>query len=507
MLKYGSLGVLLGLPLFFSYGSAAPTSTTTVVAPSLPDQKSQRRPYQLSFAIESFSYFSETKNLLNLRENETVVRGAYYDSFAKNFSAGLDLRYGAYPRNNFTFFAAPEAFLQVYTAERDLELTLGRKVMAFSELDEYFNLGLYQPYLTQDFLRFDRQGLPGLSGRWQGANWSLRAGWQMLYAPNQTPVVREVDGEIITANRWVRRPPTRYSITDGNENAITYVLEEYKASDLALNQGAHARLQLGAVAEEPVLSFTYSRQPLNDIVLARELDIRASRSNKAHVFLRPQVVYTQLFSADIRYDSNGAFKARSATDRGHSFETASEGRANNWGIFASYIQDQPENERAPEYYTIQTLEPMHGVGAGLDFQTTLPPRAWLAGFVDEVAADIGWAQFSGGEIRDLKADGSTDPITLSQQRLQFMQPWRMGFKSVSHLSAGSALESHWRFTYDERQKGSIFSMRWAYVRQSGLQLDLGADVLGKVEETLEDGLFIDQFKSNDRVFGGMSYVF
>jgi hypothetical protein len=59
------------------------------------------------------------------------------------------------------------------------------------------------------------------------------------------------------------------------------------------------------------------------------------------------------------------------------------------------------------------------------------------------------------------------------------------------------------------QKGTLINSEFTYYPQTSIALILGADIIGVDDssETNKDGRFLNQFRANDRFYGGMSYVF
>ena len=89
----------------------------------------------------------------------------------------------------------------------EYHLTAGRKILDLSSVDRDFHLGLVQPLFTQDFLKYEHQGLTGFHAEFIDKNYDVSLSVLPLYFPSQGPSVREENGEIITSNRWVRKPP------------------------------------------------------------------------------------------------------------------------------------------------------------------------------------------------------------------------------------------------------------------------------------------------------------
>ena len=431
------------------------------------------RSYQLSASLFSYNYLNSTETL-NQIENEYGVR-FFYDQNVKNQAQQkVDLRFGGYPKNSFSYFAAPEIFWGNRGQDHQgWQWSLGRRVQQGSEIDQRFNLGMVNPVLTQDYIHFDRQGLTAVELGYQGRYWQSGVSFLGLYVPNQGPMVEESKGQIITANRWAKKPPMQFAFNNQNK-PIVYNIKDYRFQDIVFNSGARADISLGRVQETPVLNLSYSRQPINEVVLARET--YANLDIIGQVQLVPVVVYTRNVTADVSY------KNKATT------------------VFASFIQDAPENKSAPEYHSIQNLEGITGYAVGFEYQIE-------SRFFDKLTSEVSAAEFVGGKIVDLNSDGTENVFTFSKQRLQFTRPVQFKIKSDTTVLGDRRLSSAVSWLYDQTQKGTVFSGQMALQATRAFTVHVGADVLGKDEESLKDELFIDQYKSNDRFYGGMVYVF
>ncbi len=449
--------------------ASLPSSTTITSFEQLPLQPGVKK-YQLGASVFSYNYFNGN-DVLNRSENEYGLSFKYNDQSASVVKKA-DIRFGGYPKNKFSYFAVPELYI-ANSSQNAFQWTLGRKVASGSEIDQRFNLGLINPVLTQDYIHYESQGLTGLSAVYTASYFKLGFGFMGLYVPNQGPMVEEDNGQIITANRWAKKPPVQFAFNNQNK-AIVYSIKDYKFEDIIFNSGARAELALGQKSETPVLSLSYSRQPINEVVLARET--YANLDIIGQVQLAPVVVYTKNVTADLSYKKGAAT------------------------YFASFIQDAPENKSAPEYHSIQNLEGITGYAMGLEYQID---NKYFHNLISEISA----AEFYGGKISDLNSDGGENIFTFTKQRLQFTRPLQFKVQSDFNVLGQKKLTTVVKWLYDQKQRGTMFSGQLALQQTQALQLSLGADVLGKDDENLKDELFLDQYKSNDRVYGGMVYVF
>ena len=68
-----------------------------------------------------------------------------------------------------------------------------------------------------------------------------------------------------------------------------------------------------------------------------------------------------------------------------------------------------------------------------------------------------------------------------------------------------------KWLYDQEQKGSILSMLLGVQPVKAFNIQLGVDILGTDADDSTSAQagqeFLQQYQANDRVYGGMQYVF
>ncbi len=429
----------------------------------------------ISFGLRYDSYFQATDNL-PASETSFQMQLKYDSKDAAQFKK-MHIVFGGYPKNNSTYLAAPEIYFQPMHQVNNstkVNVTYGRRIFTDSFIDQQFNLGLINPFLTQDRIHYIPQGLMGVHAEIEQKFWSLRLAYLPLYLPNQGPSVKEENGKIVTANRWAIRPPTQFAFNNQNK-AIEYSITDYKVQDILFKDGVSASTRLGAEKEFPYVLVSYSRKPINEIGLTRET--YANLNIVGQVFLSPVVLYSKNLTADLRYETNDA----------------------QW--FISYIQDNPENQSAPTYQSIQVLQGIYGWAVGGSFNIQ-------QAFNWPLQLSLATAKMSGGEIQDMNADGTQNLFTFTKSRILFRQPFMTSLSTVLNRSGSFSAQLKW--LYDQEQKGSILSTLLGFHLAKSFHLEVGVDILGAEADTNTtpgSGDFLQQYQANDRVYGGMQYVF
>jgi hypothetical protein len=69
------------------------------------------------------------------------------------------------------------------------------------------------------------------------------------------------------------------------------------------------------------------------------------------------------------------------------------------------------------------------------------------------------------------------------------------------------LVTRFRYLYDSDQRGSLTSTEFLYYPDNRWAALVGADILSVDDENYRPSSFLNQFRANDRVYGGMTYVF
>lgn len=460
----------MGLCLVFcevSWGQLLPLDESQTTKENFKDKT-----YRLEAQLFSFYYPSPAENG-QTHENEMTLVGRYFKEISNTQRLKAVGFTGGYPENDFTFFAVPEVYYQEDLSQSSYRWTFGRYKKELSCLDEKMNIGFFQPYVTQDFLRYTQQGNIGWFSETRNIFWNWSLGWHTFYLPSQGPLVREIDGRIITSTRWAANPPSDFEFNNENKKII-YSIKDYKLEDMVLKQGAHAQIKIGEAGRTPVLSATYAYQPLNDIVIERET--YANLNFVGNVNLQPLTIYSRILSVDFKYQQPQYFG------------------------YISYMEDHPINQQASPYYSIQNLESIRGVGVGVG--------GTIHQFIfDKISLELNYARFSGGNIVDLNNDGTVNIFTFSKQRLKLMSPIQFQLKTESVFFVNQKIENDFKFIYDDQQKGAILNYKMSYFPNSLISFYAGVDILGKQDENKKEDLFLDQNKSNDRYVAGVNYVF
>lgn len=391
--------------------------------------------------------------------------GDYIDS-AADVSAG-------------TFFIRNQTHLVVHEAYASLKPYpvkgyAGRKKFAWSDMDSRWQMGLWQPRFAIDTLRPEEQGLTGFFANWQGEKIEILGFASPLYIPSMGPDIREEGGSLISDSRWYRAPSSQYNFND-RINSIVYDLDIPDAAKLVNQQSVGISGRYGDRELGPWLAISAGRKPVNDLILTRKA-FKSTSEDKVDVTVAPEVTYHNITSMDFGY----SLKRLKLT--------------------LSYLEDRPDEKRPEEDGSIQKLLPLKAYSVSMDF-------AINEFFNRNFAVQLGYLKVDGGGIQDIISDGTPDDFTLFDQRMKFTDALSVRVEGQLASIQRKPLVSRLKWLYDYDQQGTLLNAEFLFYPSQKWALIMGADILGVQDEGKDVSDFLNQYRANDRVYGGMTYVF
>lgn len=473
--------LLNGLVMVIAAGMTFPVmaqpATTSAVQPSSTSTYRVKKNLRedaagstLGFSLSAIGYSSESSVDNSFQQKAEMNMRFKMDG---SFFGDSRITLGTFSEPQSMYYDLPEAYLGY--GDKYNAITAGRKHETLSFADSFFDLGLIQSHQTTDNINFSEGGLTGLMVHFYTGDFGFKAAYNPVFIPNQGPAVKAEDGKIVSSNRWAQKPPDQFKFGDQNKEII-YAIREYDISDIVLNSGVMGTVFFGGTQARPLLQLTYANQPVNELALSRDTFSDIS-TFKGYVYLTPVVLMHEVAAGDINLDS-GKFKST-----------------------FSVITDNPTNKKAVELEAMQTLSPLTMVSVYAAYDMGSPGR--------ELSVYAAAAKVQGGEIKDLQADGKESNISFATGRTQFKNPLRAGIKSDMFYIYNEAVNADVNVTYDQELKGSLLSMLVKYKLFKGGMINVGADLIGMQNDTTSESEsnFLAQNKANDRVFGGLTYVF
>lgn len=438
---------------------------------------------------------------LNLRQNRYfgATSSSQQDSNYTTFSTDLNLetqtsgfsyKLNALAQGDFAnqqefYFGIPEAYVQPRKIAPWFNLTIGRAKRTWSKLDEEFNLGIWQPQLRWDYLAPVQQGLTGVFFDWSLSQ-QLRFTFftSPLYLPDQGPQYRLVNGRFESSNRWFDQPHTRLQF-QGSANSISkdaplyFEIEKPSLEDVIM----HSSFGLGLhydFSRSFWTAMNYAYKPRNQIHLGIECSncaqIGSPQALEVTAVIHAKVVKHHVITWEAGFD-----------------------RVDDHG-WVSLVGDFPNQSGFPEGYYEASLDSMMILGAGYSHYLfdLIGKPSWL-----------GYSYMRAFEVKRASKSGlmSQDQVKSSLDRYPFRDlasiDWRI---QLSQIRSG-VLSLRNRYSYSLPERGGWLSTSLEWV-QGPLTWELGADILGaSVDPNSQDAGLFSTYRANDRVFGGVNYVF
>jgi len=385
----------------------------------------------------------------------------------------LDISAGTFFSRAHSHFILHEGYGEAKT--QNIELYLGRKKMNWSGLDRWAQLGLWQPKFAMDALRPEAQGLTGLFVQYESEYIQSMGFLSPLFLPSMGPEIREEDGGLVSDSRWYRAPSREFSFSENQPNVVQYKLDLNDVFRMLGSHGLGASLHLGKKDRGWGARFSSGFKPMNDLVLRRQI-FKEVALDQVSVTVSPLVGYHSLNSMDIEYTGT------------------------QYSLGFSYLEDFPENELPDPNWSTQNLEGVKIYGAHIGFNIK-------NNLYENLNAELGIVKVNGGEIHDVLNTGERDEITIfSHRSFQFQNAAILKLDGILGRVYGNPLITRFKYIYDNEQSGNLLSAEFLYYPTSTWALVFGGDTLSSQSENLSDA-FLNQFRANDRVYGGMTYVF
>ncbi len=437
--------------------------------------------YAVFCVILGFFHFSwANTSHLNLPDFKATDYHILFQMLSNSHSHQIEARYlyddndqkahlilGSYGDPDYNYAAVPEAFKQISVL--DSSVSFGRKISYENQLDRTFNLGLFNPYFTTDYLQYTPQGLLGLHTETSTDKLKLGLNYYPLFLPNQGAVIKEENGKIVGPTPWIVQTPKSF-ISNGERRNIHYNLEDNDYSEVVNKSGYTVYLKAEPTTSPVRFQTAYSYSPINEIVLSRNIEADLDLNSLVNVY--PVVRYSEKVNSDIVF------------------------KHENMHGFVSYMLDRPQNKLESNNRTVQFLSNIEGVGVGFGVQ------------LYNTSLEVSYARFTGGKIIDIDSDGQENDFTLGRQRLLFQEPFKIRAQTEIMLIKRKPFTMEFQWTYDQTQSGSLLSYKAHHEIIKSLFITIGFDLLGVDEVTSKnENSFLAQHQSDDRWTGGLQYVF
>lgn len=379
---------------------------------------------------------------------------------------------------NTTVFGLNEFYLQLpfQLSNTQSDLTVGRRLMNWSDTDRRWSLGVFESKLYTDALRTESQGLTGIFVKTSGPKGNAIVFGTGITIPSQGPDIQEEGGTISADSRWYQTPTKDFQFQNSKKK-IDYRIDIRDRLALANHGGAGAKLGLGDEGHGAWISGSYAYKAMNELLLQRQNYLQTNPAADVQVTVMPVVGYHSVYAANA-----GFTRPR-------------------WNFSVGYLSDNPVEKEAEKDWIIQRALPFTATSIHLGVS--------LDQWIREAQLALDYLQISNGRVVDIDSKGEPDDLTFMERRFPFYQPLRLQFQSRIHSWKSQFIGFATSYLYDFEQEGSMVRLQLSYHQSRYLIWTMGADALGVNNSEKENPStgFLNRYRSNDRAYAGMAYVF
>jgi len=370
------------------------------------------------------------------------------------------------------YYGVPELFARLTDDDSGVRVTVGRQKRSWSELDQKFHLGIWQPQLRWDYLNPIQQGLTGvfLDTDFQPLHVTLFA--SPVFIPDQGPQFRMEDGRFVSENRWFWKPQTHLRLGEESSN-LFYEMNTPRVEDIVMNPSLGGMMRVDP--EGPLaLQLAYAYKPMNQFFIGYEcsqcVDL-ATLDGTARI--HPMVVNHHVFTSEVSWT-----------------------RTQDRFLF-SWTVDRPNDPKIPQDWGGSDLRPVYipGVSYERKGEILYRPVRFGVGYFQEIKGSRIVTGELGGEVES------------SADRYSFQDLLGFSGQVNFYSSLLRSFDLSTRYAYSFKEDGGWLNVKLVY-RVGSLETSFGFDLLGSRTDPLSAnaGLF-SRYRSNDRVYAGVGFVF
>lgn len=438
-------------------------------------------PFQTMISVENQQYRVSLPEQPDLDYSNAVsvrLSGAKDVSSSGWTRFGTNMVFSTQMSKSTTVFGLNEFYFQFPLRAFELEddVSVGRRLQSWSDLDRRWNLGVFESRLYLDSLRTESQGLTGLFYKAEGRRGSFLVFATPVTIPSQGPEISEEAGVIQVDSRWYQAPTKEFQFQN-SKRKIDYRIDIRDRLALAQNGGAGFKVGIGDETSGPWVSGSYAYKAMNDLVLLRENYLSTQDDGEVKVTVRPSVGYHSVYAANMGWTSEG------------------------WNASLAYLSDIPEPKQPEAGWISQNFQKFSAYSAHLGMDLSFALR--------DSRLSVDYMKIHGGRVEDINSQGEKDDLTFMDRRFNFYEPFRVQFESRIFSWGRQVLSGATSYLFDSEQKGSLVKAQLSLQQRDSILWFAGVDILGVEDSTAENSStgFLNRYRSNDRTYAGMSYAF
>lgn len=369
----------------------------------------------------------------------------------------------------YRYMEIPELHVSYHGIEH-LTVSLGRKLDTWNRFEDFWALGMFQPRFRWDYLDVRTNGLTGLFSHIDSEYVQATAYWTPIFIPEQGTPFTFAGGKCASSSPWFPCPGSSISLFNQNTE-IFYKLEIPPITHFINQPGYGGYMRLGK-NRGAWIQGAYAKKALNQVMLAYEGYLNlATATLPATVHARP--TKHELFSGETGY----------TTDR--------------WALMFSGIWEKPIRDDPPYWWNTQEESESKTYGP------TLYTRLFGEGS-GETRIDMSYLKRDGGNPPE-KGPFANPSSPVFEPRHNYTEAYGLGIRTPIVQSWGDYFWITSRYVGDTAYKGTLL-IADAFIKPAkSWQFNLGLDLLGSGSAKSVD--FLSRYQRNDRIRGGIKYVF
>lgn len=366
------------------------------------------------------------------------------------------------------------------------ELIVGRKRNSWFQQEDLWFQGLWHPRFAWDGLEKENQGLLATFYKHKYQAWSFTGFVMPFFIPGIGPSFREDNGALKSSNPWFRQPLSTIDIEEtSGETKINYSLADIDIwSDILNHQGFGVVAEFKKEAARASLGYAY--KPMNQLFLGFPFEMQiGGEEDQVAVEVYPRVLNHHIVSLEAELNSTQSF----------------------WQSWVNTTIEVPEFDNASESWVKQ--ETTRAIVFSTFLGYSLRPFNNLQEKHDSAQVYASVLKVIGGDSQDVGPTIVLKKQSYFERRFEFTEALMLGIKNLNYPLLGRAINSQFEVLYDNAQNGVILSAKIKMEIKRHFHTFLNLDLLGLINEgsaEIEDG-FIRNFRANDRIMAGVSYVF
>lgn len=409
--------------------------------------------------VSSLNFISA--DYANDQDQSFTFFGAHIKSEqAENDNFKIDLVGKYTPKNSvLSYFNLSEIYF-TNKIDATASLHVGRKKNIWSEGDEKWNLGSYQPQFRWNPLDIESQGLAGIFYDKTSGNWSLNLFGTPFFIPDQGPSYEVKDGQFESSNPYFSPPPQNI-IFQNVVLPIDYNIVKPEVSEIVKQVGFG--MKVGYKYEGFEASLAGSYKPSNQFAFGYKGILV---TNRVRIDVLPKSYYEKITSLDLVK------------------------KWQNIWIGLSGIYNDPDTPDYPANYNAPVFSPNTELIPYIRFQ------------LEPIDLELATLFIEGGQVKEVGPDANSDRQPLTTKYL-YERAYQVTANSKVDLGENLKIISglQWR----EAEKNLLKTLKWKNTFDIKGPWKMTLDVF--LVETSNESTTVSSYRNLDQVWAGASYDF